>query len=599
MSALSSRVYSGTSLVPGVALGPVRLLGFEGTAERPARIAADEVEEELNALRGAVERSREQISSLRTRHADTLGESELRIFDVHVALLDDPMFTASLEKLVMEERYSVRAAIARVSADYERIFELVEDTNLRERAGDFRDVADRVLRNLPTGSRPPGVGPAELPEGGRYVLVARRLTVNDLFRIDDERVEGIIAEEGGISSHAGILARSMGIPTITGIDDLASKLRDDDFVVLDATAGELHVDPDDRLRAEFEAAAAQYRKATVRAPILAEPHQLRDGQKVRVRGVCGNLAETELADSFGMDGVGVYRSELMFLVEQRKPTEDVLVHHYQQVLLAANEGKRPVWFRLLDVASNARIDWLHSPQAERNPALGLRGIRSLLQEGDALRLQLRAVLRAAAGRKDIAVLVPFVTSVLDVQRVRAIVLEERLALRRRGVDCASTLGIAPIIEVPAAAFAGRALLNESDFAVIALDDLQALLLAADRDNGSVRDYYRMHHPASFELGQRLAEDAEATGKNVVLFGELAAVPELLSYFVGVGFRDFAVAPAHAAMVLGTLRQLTAGESRKVAEQVLQAPRAMDVERVLLKSAPKLDPRAVGRPTPSE
>ncbi|MBK8979395.1 MAG: phosphoenolpyruvate--protein phosphotransferase [Planctomycetes bacterium] len=586
MSATPTTVHRGTTVVPGVALGPVHLLGYEKRASHPTRIAADEVESELNSLRRAVQTAREQIAGLRVRHSDTLRESELRIFDVHVALLDDPMFLSTLEKLIVEERFSVRAAIAKVLADYERIFELVEDQHLRERAGDLRDVAERVLRNLGDDAVPDAEPDprASLPASGQYVIAARRLTVNDLFRIDDERVEGIVAEEGGISSHAAILARSMGIPTITGILDLDAKLRDGDFVVLDAGAGELHVEPDERLRAEYEAALDRQASAPQRAPALDAPHQMRDDTDLRVLAACGHLSEVELSVSFGMDGIGLYRTELLFLVESRKPSEDVLVHHYAQVLGAVGDG--PGWLRLLDVASNAKLPWLHGPQPERNPALGMRGIRSSLREGDALRLQLRAILRAAVGHPGAGLLVPFVTSVTDLQRVRAAVVEERHDLRKRGIPCAESLQFAPIIEVPAAAFSSRALLREADFAVVAIDDLQSLMLAADRDNRDVAEYYSMHHPATLELLQRLAQDAEAEEKRMVLFGELAASPELIPFLIGVGFRDFAVAPAHAATVLQTVRQLTVDECHRIAEAVLQAPRSLDVQRILLTSVPR-------------
>lgn len=588
-------VLKGECVAPGVALGTIRLLGFDDEAGFPTRIPADQVDEELNLLRRGVEQSRGQLEDLRARHEDSLGQSELRIFDVHLALLDDPMFVAAIEKMVVDERFSVRAAIRKVAADYDRIFELVEDDYLRERASDFRDVAERVQRNITDAQRMLGGAPTPTlhpePEG-HYVLGARRLRVNDLFKLDNERVDGIVTEEGGISSHAGILARSMGIPTITGIRDLASKVEDGAFVVVDAGSGELHVHPDARLRAEYETAAARHRDvAGAAAAATGVPHTTRDGAPVEILGACGNLSEVELARTFGMDGVGVYRTELLFLVEARKPTEDVLVHHYSQVLQQSALG--PAWFRLLDVTSHSQVPWLHAGK-ERNPALGQRGIRSLLLEAEGLRLQIRALLRAAAGRERAGLLVPFVTSVTELQRVRAAVLEERQALRKAGLPCAEVLEFAPIVEVPAAAFVGRALLNEADMLVVSVDDLQALLVAADRDNPGVRDYYAMYHPAMFELLHRLAQDAAELEKPLTLFGELAAQPELMPFYLGVGIRSFAIAPAHAAGVLEQVHKLTVDECQRTAEQLLQAPRALDVQRILLTSA---DRRAARRGRP--
>ena len=582
-------VYHGETVAPGVALGRVRLRGYGDEVTYPQRIPADEVQGELENLQRALVRSRAQLEELRTRHQDDLQESELRIFDVHVALLDDPTFSDSLETLVRQERYSVRAAIAKVVADYDRIFELVEDDYLRQRAGDFRDVAARVSGNLEQAEAVHR--PISLPADGRFVLAARRLTVTDLFRLDDGKVEGIVTEAGGISSHAGILARSMGIPTITGISDLAGKLADDTFVVIDAGAGELHVSPDERLRVEYEAAAERLRATAVTPPADDAPHRTRDGVLVRLLGACGNLSEVELSRAFGMAGVGLYRTELMFLVEQRKPTEDVLVHHYRQMLRGGSE--QPAWFRLLDVASNANVPWLHH-RRERNPALGLRGVRGLLREGDGLRLQIRAILRAGAGHPEVGILVPFVSTVNELQRVRSAILEERQALTKRDIPCAGSVALAPVVEVPGSAFVTAALFAESDFVVVSLDDFQALLVAADRDNPDVRELYGIRHPAFFEMLNRMARDAAAAEKSLVLFGETAAIPELIPFYIGIGVRDFAVAPAHLGTVLSVVRRYTVDECRKVADELLAAPRALDVQRILLACAPEAETSRAAR-----
>lgn len=572
------KLYRGHTVAPGVALGPVHLQGYEAEEEYPLRIATDQVENELNSLRDAIDLSRRQIEELKAKHGDNLGENELRIFDVHIGYLGDPMFVDEIEKLVVHERYSVRAAIKRIAADYDRIFELVENDFLRQRAGDFRDVATRVLRNLATPGGPRrGAVPAP---SGRFVLAARRLTVNDLFKIDNEQVEGIVTEEGGVHGHAAILARSMGIPTITGIQELPSKVSEGTYVLIDAGSGELHVDPDERLRAEYEETAERLRRAPLAAPPASLRHETRDGTPVRLLGACGNLAEVGMARSFGMDGIGLYRTELLFLVEPRLPTEDVLVHHYAELM--PDEAGGAAFVRLLDVAASANVPTLPSPR-ERNPALGQRGVRSLLHDGRLLRLQLRAILRAAANAEDAAVLVPFVTSITDLQRVKTAIVEERHELRKRKVPCADRLMIAPMVEVPAAAFTCRALLVDSDFLVVALDDLQALILAADRDSASVRDYYGMAHPAMFELLQRIAREAAEAEKPLVLFGESAADPQRLPFYLGIGIRRFAVAPVNLGGMLETLRRFTIDECERIAEELLEAPRALDVQRILLRA----------------
>lgn len=563
----------GECVAPGVAVGQVYLRGFASQDAGP-RIAADEVEAELNRLKQALKDSRSQMEEIKQKQADTLGEAELRIFDAHLAYLGDAMFVTEIENQVINERLSAREAVQGVFAKYDRIFSLVESDLLRRRASDLRDVATRLLRNLEGGA----VRDADAPKGP-YILAAKKLTTADMFNLDNEQVEGIVAEEGGMSSHAAILARGMGIPTLTGIHDLTSTLRDGDLVVLQATEGELLTSPSDIALAEATAAAQRWKDSQGDGP--AEPevaaHQTRDGVEVQLLGSCGSPGEADLVQTFGMAGVGVYRTELQFLSSEGRPSEEDLTASYRAIL--DGQGGKPVSFRLLDVAA-ATLE-VDPARQERNPAMGRKGVRGLLANQDVLRLQLRAVLRAAHDVDGVAVLVPFVTSIADLQRVKAAVVEERVALMKAKTPCAADLKVAPIVEVPAAAMSLGALLNESDFAVVAVDDLQANLLAADRDNAGVRDYYEMVHPAVFETLSRMCKEAERKGKSIVLFGESAADPERVPFYIGVGYRSFSVAPVRLRGMLKVLGRYSADECRRIGARMLEAPRTLDVQRVLV------------------
>ncbi|MHC5065283.1 MAG: phosphoenolpyruvate--protein phosphotransferase [Planctomycetota bacterium] len=576
-----ARIFKGETVATGVALGRVFLQGFEEDSGYLERIPSDQIEDELNRLRQALDLSRKQIEELKEKHQGNLGENELRIFDVHLDYLSDPMFVDEIEKLVLQERYSVRAAIRKVVDDYDRIFQLVENDYLRQRAGDFRDVGTRVRRNIKKLES--GAVPSERPSE-HHILVARKLTLNDLFNLDNEQVDGIVTEEGGISSHAGILARSMGIPTITGIPDLPGKIENDDFVILDAGSAEIHINPDERLRAEFEQTAERQRNVELQVPGDDQDHSTRDGTIVELLASCGNISEVGLARTFGMDGIGLYRTELMFLVERRLPSEDMLVRHYREVIKQPSD--QVVCFRLLDVTAATQVTDMPSAK-ERNPALGMRGIRGLLHDGQVLRLQLRAILRAAANCENAAILVPFVTGLSDLQRVKAAIIEERLELRKKKIECADTIKVAPIIEVPAAAFVLHAFIIEADFVVVAIDDLQALLLAADRDGALVREYYESVHPALFELIARMARDAARGDKKLILFGEGAADPERIPFYLGIGIRSFSVAPVRLKTMLKVLSRFNIDECRGIADKLLEAPRALDVQRVLLRVARRL------------
>jgi phosphotransferase system enzyme I (PtsI) len=566
-------VHRGESVAPGIAVGPVFLRGYEDDGG-DVRIAADQIENELNRLRQALQGSRAQIEEIKLKQQGTLGEAELRIFDAHVAYLTDPMFVTEIENQVMLERFAARAAIKLVFEKYDRIFTLVESEMLRRRASDLRDVATRLLRNLAAEEHRAAGRPAP---SRRYILAAKKLTTADMFNLTNEHVDGIVAEEGGMSSHAAILARGMGIPTITGIRDLSRLLRDGDVVVLDANAGELQTEPAEAQLHAATQAAQRWKASHAEAPAEGERHQTRDGTAVHLLGSCGSPGEVELATTFGLSGIGLYRTELLFLGDKGEPDETALTANYAAVL--QRQHGRAVNFRLLDVAGSTLLG--DRAGTERNPALGLRGVRGLLLWQEVLRKQLRAILRAAAGRSDVGVVVPFVTTTPELQRVKAAILEERLALRKAKVACADQLRVGPVIEVPASALSFNALLQDSDFAVVAVDDLQAYLLGADRDNAAVREWQEMTHPAVFEVLARIAKEAERRGKETILFGELAADPVRMPFYLGAGFRSFSIAPVRLRAILKVLKRYSIDECRRIAARILEAPRTLDVQKVLV------------------
>jgi phosphoenolpyruvate-protein kinase (PTS system EI component) len=281
----------------------------------------------------------------------------------------------------------------------------------------------------------------------------------------------------------------------------------------------------------------------------------------------------------GLDGIGVYRTELLFLVDAAGPGEDLLVHHYREVCQRA-QG-RPVSFRLLDLTSEQRVAGVRRP-LDGNPALGLKGVRLLLAQPELMRLQIRALLRLApSGSVD--ALVPFVTSVQEIYRVRETIRGERSALLKAGVECAEHIRIGAIIEVPAAAFHVSTVASEVDFLVVAVDDLQQYLLAADRDNLQVADYYRIFHPSLFRLLYQVQIDATHSGKELTLFGEGAADPLRLPFWIGAGYRSLAVSPVRSPHVRRSLGAWTLAAAQQLAERVLAAETSLEVQRILLEA----------------
>ncbi|MED6333986.1 MAG: phosphoenolpyruvate-utilizing N-terminal domain-containing protein, partial [Planctomycetota bacterium] len=308
-------ILKGTPIAPGLAVGVVYRKDQDLQRAAAQRVPLDAVEGELNRFHCALRESRAQLENLKTHLAGKVSPDHVRILDTHLAYLKDTVFLSDVENLILNEQMSLEGAIAKVIADFDRIFRLVENELLRERAVDLRDVGIRVLRNLEPHEHEGAVEPP-----ADYVLVARELSIVDMFRLDGKAVLGIVTEEGGLTSHAAILARSMGVPTVTGLEGLRERVQEGDFVILDATEGVLRVNPEDVVREQYrETRADRERARGEQRAFSEESFRTEDGVPIHIRASCGNLPEVERAMEQGVLGIGLYRTELLYLVDRQQP----------------------------------------------------------------------------------------------------------------------------------------------------------------------------------------------------------------------------------------------------------------------------------------
>jgi phosphoenolpyruvate-protein phosphotransferase len=552
-----SATLRGTSVAPGLALG---LCHRKDTALGQAsleRVPIDGIERELNRFHAAVVEARSQLVDLKQRLAGKVPADDARILDVHAAYLKDSVFISDVEHLILDEQLSLEASILKVISDFDRIFRLVKNETLRDRAVDLRDVGIRVLRHLEQNRTAEGSGP--LPQD--YVLVARELSIVDMFNVEGNRVLGILTEEVSPTGHAAILARSMGIPTVTGIEGLLDVVREGDFAIVDATEGVVRLNPDEVLRAQYREAergrAAAEREVGAPAWATREPRTL-DGERVLVSASCGNLPEVERAAELEMQAVGLYRTELLYLVDKEPPSLDELCAHYAAVLAAAQGA--PVTFRLLHADSSMGLAWLHQGR-ELNPALGVAGIRALFAHEKILREQLQAILRAAVGRRA-RIAVPFLTDTGDLRRLKEVLFEERLELRKAGIPFQEEVELGAILETPAAALGARDLARESDFLAIALDALIQHVLAADRENHELGGAFHALHPMLLRLIRDVAEACRDVDRPLSVFGVTAVRRAVLPFLIGAGLRAFAVPPSGLRAFLEELGRIDAKASRR-------------------------------------
>lgn len=558
------RLLRGATVAPGLAMGVAHRKDY-GLERAPTdRVARDQVEVELNRFRRSLDASREQLEDLKVRLRGQVDSRDAMILDTHLAYLKDSVFIADVENLILVEQMRLEAAIAKVVGDFDRIFRLVESDTLRQSAVDLRDVGIRVLRNLE------GHDEGEVAEPRDYVLVAKELSIVDMFNLENEHVRGIVTKEGGLTSHAAIFARSMRIPTVTGVETLLDEVMEGDFVILDATEGLLRVNPEDQLRSQYAEGRAE-RSESDDAEEELGPVTTADGETIELAASCGNLPEVELARRAGVPRIGLYRTELLYLADSHPPSRDALVQHYASVLGAADG--RDVTFRLLNADASLGVRYLH-PNPERNPALGRVGVRALFDNESVMRRQVQALLSAAADSK-LRIAVPFVVDCGELRRVKEILFEERYELGKR-----QTIGgeveFGSVIETPAALLGARDLVEESDFLLVNLDSLQQYLLATDRDHPRASDYLQRLHPYVLRALRKLIEVAEGAGKELSCFGVSVADEHNLALLLGLGLRRFCLPPSALGAAAANVRSLDSEAVRRAARLAARCSTASEM-----------------------
>ncbi|MCY2961564.1 MAG: phosphoenolpyruvate--protein phosphotransferase [Planctomycetota bacterium] len=568
----------GTPVAPGLALGLVHRKDHDLLRAPPTRVPLEQVERELNRFHRSLSDSRKQLETLKGRLHGRVPPEQVRILDTHLAYLKDSVFLADVENLILNEQMSLEAAIGKVVADFDRIFRLVQSETLRERAVDLRDVGIRVLRNLEKDSGAEGTGTAAPAE---YVLVARELSIVDMFNLANESVLGIVTEEGGLTSHAAILARSMRIPTLTGVAGLLDAAREGAYAIVDATEGVVRLDPDEVVRAQYGQRSKAEKEITlvpeegVPAWARRQP-RTRDGVVLEVSGAAGNLPEVDQAASLGISAIGLYRTELLYLIDREQPSLEALSAHYASVVEHARGA--PVTFRLLHVDSSLEVGYLHESR-ELNPALGRTGVRCLFAREAVLRRQLQALLRAVPADSDqrLRIAVPFVVDCGDLRRLKEILFEERYALRRAGIAFQEQVELGAIVETPAAVLGARDLAREADFLCVGLDSLQQYLLAADRENHGLARAFESLHPFVLRALVSIVEAAEQAARPLSVFGVTVADPANLPFLVGLGLRSFCIPPLALQTFLTQLAQVDARAARRTAALASRASCAAETQ----------------------
>lgn len=561
--------WSGLGVSDGVIVGRVLRI-FNGTRQvYRATLAVEDVESETHRLRVAVRLARRQLLAVKKRAEIELGAEHAYIFDAHLLMLEDRKLLDDIESYIRNERANAEWAV-KVAADrLLAIYSEIKDDYLRERGSDIEDVLRRILVAL-SGEQPDY---RQLKEDA--VIVAEDLMPSAVAELDFEHARAIATDAGGWTSHTAIIARGLGIPAVVGLRDLHRHARTGDEIVVDALKGEIILHPSLARMEEYRKAAS--RVSAARTATVEEKHgpvRTLDGVEIILRANVELPVEYEGVRRFGARGIGLYRSEFLLSQHGAMPDEDEQRVAYMEVARVAGDDGAIV--RLFDLGGDKSDG--STVETERNPALGLRAIRFSLRREDVLRTQARAILRAAAhGQLDIVL--PMIGDVGDVRRARAIIDEERAQLESEGQET-GPVRIGAMIEVPSAVFTVDRIAREVDFFSLGTNDLVQYLLAVDRGNEEVADWFRSLHPAVLQSVSRTLEAARDAGIPANVCGEMAATPVYTAILLGLGARDFSMTSSAIPRVRRTLSSINQADAREIATACLACATADEVEELV-------------------
>jgi len=559
----------GLPAAPGFARGVAHIVGiFISTIDRNLR--GRDPKTEMKRLEEALVRSRGELATLRARMTPLMPEADLKIFDGHRLILEDEEFISRIRDSI-NAGYAAESSLFRVIDELSAQMLAVADGYLRERATDFRDVGHRVLRHLRQEDHK-GAFPKAT------ILIAEELTLSQMTLVSHENLAGIALQSGGVTSHAAILARAFEIPTVVGVEHLMEAVNEGDNLVLDGNSGIVYINPSGEIEREYQVIIKRY-EAFRRELMVGqnEPAMTRDGHRVQILANIALLPDVQLALRYGAEGIGLLRSEFSFLTYEDFPDENQQLTLYNRILEAVD--KRPVTIRTLDIGADKYPPYLRVPR-EDNPFLGWRSIRISLEMPGIFKVQLRAILRAAA-RHDVRILFPMISSLEELRRAREILVEAQAELYKEGLEHNPNIEVGIMVEVPSAVWLAPRLIREVDFFSIGTNDLVQYLLAADRNNPKVAHLYEPLHPAVLSAIAEVVNVARGAGKQACICGEMASDPITTLLLLGMGLDQLSLSPLFIPVVRKIVRGANYQTARHIAHDVMEMSSVQEIKGYLI------------------
>lgn len=534
----------GKGVSKGVAAGPISF--YRRASGVILRHEVSDTAAELERFRAARETAKEQLAKLYDKALAEAGEDAAMLFEAHQMMLDDLDFVESIEGMIENDRVNAEAAVSDTGVQFAEMFAAMDDSYMQARAADIRDISARVIGIL-TGEGESGIV-SDVP----CIVAADDLAPSETVQLDKALILGFITAGGSANSHTAILARTMGIPAIIGAGDALQPEMEGKYAIIDGQTGEAVIEPDD---AERERLLKKQAKEKALKELLdqlkGKPNVTKDGRNVMVYCNIGSPADIDAVLQNDGGGIGLFRSEFLYLQGSDYPTEDEQFKAYKTV--AERMGGRRVIIRTLDIGADKQADYFHLDK-EENPAMGLRAIRICLTRPEVFRTQLRALYRASAYGK-IAIMFPMITSVWEVQEIKRICRNIRAELAEEGVPMADKVELGIMIETPAAVMMSAELAREVDFFSVGTNDLTQYTLAVDRQGVGLDRFFDAHHPAVLRMLRMAAENAHKAGIWIGICGELGADAELIETFLSMGIDELSVSPSAVLPLRSAIRSI--------------------------------------------
>lgn len=563
-------MYKGIAGSEGIGIGKVVLIEeHDLTVEKKS---VTDTDAELKRLQDAIEKFVSITNEMADKMAKTVGEQDADILRGHIIMLQDPMIEEQISALMISEKISAEMALEQVLDQTAEMFAAVPDELIQQRATDLMDIKSRMLKILMGIEE---VDISQVPEN--TVLVARDLTPSMTAGINPANIAGILTEVGGRTSHSAILARAMEIPAVLSIEGICGIVKNGDTVVLDGSKGEAIVNPDEATVKEFEKKFADYaaEKELLKA-YKGKPSQTKDGVKVELVSNIGKPEDADKVVECDGEGIGLFRTEFLFMDRDSVPTEEEQFEAYKKV--AETLKGKPVIIRTLDIGGDKAIPYL-GLETEENPFLGFRAIRFCLKRRDIYEVQLRALLRASAFG-DIKIMVPLVTGVDELRAVKVILEDVKRQLDKDGIAYNKDVKVGVMMETPAACMMADALAKEADFFSIGTNDLTGYTMAVDRGNAKVAYLYSTYNPAVLRAIKRIIECGKAEGIMVGMCGEAAADPKLIPLLLAFGLDEFSVSATSVLKTRKTISDCNIDECKALAEKVMKCVTEEEVLELL-------------------